>query len=82
MHNFFYSYISECAVNLEGIIDEGKYRTTVQNMHKIGWKAQYFKSANDLILGHGCVVLQYPQFYDTNLKNQMLPRPYMGSYLS
>ena len=33
------------------------------------------------MLGHGCGVSQFPQFYDTN-KNiyQMLPRPYVGSY--
>ena len=32
------------------------------------------------MLGHGCGVLQYPQFFYTNKKNQMLPRPYVGSY--
>ena len=33
------------------------------------------------MLGHGCGVSQYPQFYDTNKNNyQMLPRPYVGSY--
>ena len=32
------------------------------------------------MLGHGCGVSQYPQFYDTNKKHQMLPRPYVGSY--
>ena len=50
-------------------------------MHKFGWKAQYFKSADFSMLGHGCGVSQYPQFYYTN-KNiyQMLPRPYVGSY--
>ena len=33
------------------------------------------------MLGHGCGVSQYPQFYDT-IKNIyiMLPRPYVGSY--
>ena len=69
MHTLFYSNISEFAGNLEGIIDDWKYRTTVQNMHKIGWKAQYFKSADVSMLGHGCGVPQYTQFYDTNKKN-------------
>ena len=32
------------------------------------------------MLGHGCGVSQYPQFYDTNKKIRMLPRPYVGSY--
>ena len=39
MRTFFYSNISEFAENLEGVIDEGKYRTTIQNMHKLVWKA-------------------------------------------
>ena len=81
MHNFFYSNIYEFAGNLEGILDEGKYRTTVQNMHKLGWKAQYFKYADVSMLGHGCGVSQYPQFYYTK-KIQMLPHPYVGSYFS
>ena len=50
-------------------------------MHQNGWKAQYFKSDDVSMLGHGCGVSQYPQFYDTNIKKyQMLPRPYVGSY--
>ena len=33
------------------------------------------------MLGHGCGVSQYNQFYDENKnKYQMLPRPYVGSY--
>ena len=34
------------------------------------------------MLGHGCGVSQYRQFYDANKKIQMLPRPYVGSYFS
>ena len=34
MHTFFYYNISEFAGNLEGIIDEVTYKTTIQNMHK------------------------------------------------
>ena len=33
-------------------------------MQKLGWKAQLFKFADVLMLGHGCGVSQYPQFYD------------------
>ena len=33
------------------------------------------------MLGHGCGVSQYPQFYDTiKYIYQMLPRPYVESY--
>ena len=35
-------------------------------MHKLGWKAKYFKSAYVSMFGHGCGVSQYPKFYDTN----------------
>ena len=64
MHTLFYSNISEFAGNLEGILDEGTYKTTIQNMYKLFRKAQLFKSADVLMLGHGCGVSQYTQFYD------------------
>ena len=81
MHTFFYSNITEFSGNLEGMLDEGTYKIIMQNMHKLVWKAQKFKSTEVLMLGHSCSVSQYPQFYDT-IKNmyQMLPRPYMGIY--
>ena len=62
IHTFFHSNMSEFAGNLGGIIDEGTYKTTIQNMHKLGWKAQLFKYAGVLMLGHCCGVSQYPQF--------------------
>ena len=40
MHTFLNSNISEFGGNLEGMLDEINYISTVQNMHKIGWKAQ------------------------------------------
>ena len=64
MRTFFNSNTSECAGNLEGMLDEGTLKTTVQNMYKLGWKAQFFKSDDISMLGHGCGVSQYPQFYD------------------
>ena len=50
-------------------------------MYNLGCKVQQFKSADVSVLGHGCDVSQYPQFYD-KIKNKyhMLPRPYVGSY--
>ena len=53
---------------MEGIIDEGTYRTIKQNIHKLGFKAQYFKSDDVSMLVHGCGISQYPQFYDTKKK--------------
>ena len=65
MHTFFYSNISEFAGNLKGMLYEEKYTTTIQNIHKFCWEAQYWKPADVSMLGHGCGVSQYPQFYDT-----------------
>ena len=39
MKTLSYSNISEFAGNLEGIIDEVTYKTTIHNMHKFVWKA-------------------------------------------
>ena len=64
MHTFFYSNISEFDRDLKRMIDGGTHRTTIQNMHKLGWKAQYLKYSGVSMLGRGCGVLQYPQFYD------------------
>ena len=82
MHTLFYSNISEFSGKLEGMLDEGTYKTTIQNIHKLGWKAQFFNSNDVSVLGNGCGVSQYPQFYD-RFKNiyQMLSRPYVGSYM-
>ena len=77
MYTLFYSDISEFAGNLEVMIDEGTYKESVWNMQKLGWKANYFKSAHVSMLVHGCGVSQHPQ----NLNNyQILPHLYMWSY--
>ena len=71
MHTLFYSNISDFDGNLEGMLDEESHRTTIQNIYKLGWKAQYFKSSNVSMLGPGCGFSQYPQVYDTfkNISN-------------
>ena len=81
MYTFFYSDISEFAGNLQGMIDEVMYKTYIQNMHKIGWKANYFKCYDISMFVHGCGVSQYPQFYE-KIENiyQLLPRPWIGNY--
>ena len=45
MHTLFYFDISEFTENLEGMLDEGAYKTTIHNMNKLGCKAQLFNSA-------------------------------------
>ena len=68
MYTLFYSNISEFEGNLEGSLDEGTYKKYIQNMHKLVWKENYSKSADLSMLGHGCGVSQYPQFYDRTKK--------------
>ena len=41
MHTFFNYNTSEYSGYLEGIIYEVTYKTTIHNMHKLGWKAQF-----------------------------------------
>ena len=81
MYDFFYSNTSEFAGSLEKNLDKGAYKTSVLNMHELGWKENYFNSADLSMLFHGCGGSQYPQFYDKT-KNiyQILPRPYVGRY--
>ena len=46
VHTLFYYNISECDGNLKVMLDEGTHKTTIHNIHKLGWKAQSFKSAD------------------------------------
>ena len=57
------------------------YQNKIQNMHKIGWKSNYFKCSDLSMLGHGYGVSQFPQLYD-KIKNkyQIFPLPYGGIY--
>ena len=81
MHTFFYSNISDFSGNFQGITDEVTQKTSIQTMHIICWKAKYFKSTYVSVLGHGCGVSQYPQFYDKiKKKYQMLSRLYVGVF--
>ena len=44
-------------------------------------KNRFFTSDDVSMLGFGCGVSQYPQFYYQDLdKYQVLPRPYLGSF--
>ena len=51
-------------------------KKSIQNMHK----SNYFKSADVSMLGHGCDISQFPQFYD-KIKNKyhFLLRPFVVS---
>ena len=46
LYTFFYSNISEFAGNLEETLDDETCKISIQIMHKLGWKANHFKSAD------------------------------------
>ena len=39
------------------------YKKTVRKLHDNGWTKSYHTSADVSILGYGCGVSQYPQFF-------------------
>ena len=52
-----------------------------ENLYDAGWGNNYFASADFSMLGYGCSVYQYPQFYAKYLDMyQVLPHPYIGSF--
>ena len=53
----------------------------MKKLHDAGWKNGYFTSSDASMLGYGCGVSQYPQFYVKYLDMyQVLPHPYIGSF--
>ena len=57
------------------------YNKTVKKLHDAGWKTNYFISADVYMLGYGCCVSQYPQFFVKYLDiYQVLPSPYLVSF--
>ena len=54
------------------------YKQTVGKLHNTGWKNSYHTSADVSMLGYGCGVYMYPQFFVEDLDiYQMLPYPYL-----
>ena len=67
--------------DLENKLSYGKYKLTVRELHDSGWKNSSHISADVSMLGYGCGVSVYPQFYDKKRKTfHMLPRPYIRSF--
>ena len=53
-------------------------KQTVRKLHNTGWKNSYHTSADISMLGYGCGVYMYPQFFVEDLDiYQMLPYPYL-----
>ena len=62
--------------DLENQLSYGKYKQTVREFHDSGWKNSSHISADVSMLGYGCGVSVYPQFYDKEKETfHMLPRP-------
>ena len=56
------------------------FKMTVRKLHDCGWKNGSHKSDDVAMLGYGCGVSMYPQFYEKDSKIfHMLPRPYIIS---
>ena len=52
-----------------------------EKLHGASWKNSYFTLAGVFMLGFGCCVYQYPQFYVKDLDMyQVLPHTYLGSF--
>ena len=71
MHALFYSNISEFSGNLEGMLDEGTYKKTMQNMHNIVWKAQFYTTLFRSDYTFSMIIL-IMMFWSN--KNKLLPK--------
>ena len=80
---FFYTQLplNEEYTNFEEKFIYINYKKTVKKLYDTGWKNSYHKSADVSMLGYGCGVSQYLQFFleDVDMY-QALPRPYLRSF--
>ena len=73
--------LNEGGKNIDNQLSLDNFKMTVRKLHDCSWKNSSHKSADVAILGYGCGVSTYPQFYDKDLKSfHMLPRPYIRSF--
>ena len=66
---FFYTQLplNDDDTNFEEQVNDINYNKTVNKLHVDGWGNSSFTSAYVYMLGYGCGVSQYPQFYDKYL---------------
>ena len=73
--------LNEYGKNIDKQLSCINYKETVRNFHNTGWKNSYHTSADVAMLGYGCGVSMYTQFFVEDLKiYYMLPRPYMSYF--
>ena len=80
---FFYTQLplNEDDTNFEEQVSDINYKNNNNKLHVAGWENSYFTYAYVSMLGYGCAVSQYPQFFDKYLDTyQMLPRPFIGYF--
>ena len=74
--------LNEDGNNIDKQLSFRNYKVTVRKCHDCGWKKSYHTSDEVAMLGDGCDVSMYPQFFVEDLKTyQMLPRLYMRSFV-
>ena len=57
------------------------YNKTVRKLHDTGWENSYHTSADVSMIGYGCDMSQYPQFFVEDLyMYHVLPCPYLRSF--
>ena len=67
--------------DLDNQLSFDNYKQTVRKLHASVWKNSSHISTDVAMLGYGCGVSVYPQFYDKKrLSFHMLPRPYIISF--
>ena len=67
--------------DLDNQLNFKNFRQTVRKLHDSGWKNSSHISADVAMLGYGCGVSVYPQFYDKKMNSyHILPRPYIRSF--
>ena len=70
--------LNEDGNNLDNQLSLDNFKMTVRKLRDCDWKNSSHKSADVAMLGYGCGISTYPQFYDKDLKSvHMLPRPYI-----
>ena len=81
--HFFYAQLplNEDDNSFEEQLRYINYKTIVEKLHDTSWKNSHFTSAVVSMIGYGCGVSQYPQFFVKDLDMyQVLPRPYLWSF--
>ena len=80
-HFLIKNYLS---MKTRNVLMKIEWQKLQDNSQEVAWfwlGKRFFTSDYVAMIGHGCDVFQYPQFYYQHLETyQLLPRPYLGSF--